>query len=108
MYLYPEPSILKPSHTLQTPNLNSPLPIPRTAAICSVQRVTSPKATLPRVAGRAVRLTVEANKRIAKKATVVLTMSDPKLGQAGDIVEVALGYWRNHLEPMGKAKKVGG
>lgn len=73
-----------------------------------MQRVTSTKAVLPRVAGRSARLNVQANKRIAKKAQVVLVEADPNLGAVGDIVEVSLGFFRNHLEPMGKAKKVGG
>ena len=42
---------------------------------------------------------------MAKKANVVLTQSVPDVGAAGDLVEVSLGYFRNHLEPMGKAKK---
>ena len=48
---------------------------------------------------------MQANKRVAKKANVVLTQSVDKLGNAGDLVEVSLGFFRNHLEPMGKAKK---
>ena len=62
-------------------------------------------AVLPRVGGRSARLNVQANKRVAKKANVVLTQSVDKLGNAGDLVEVSLGFFRNHLEPMGKAKK---
>lgn len=71
------------------------------------QRVTSSKAVLPRVAGRSARLNVQANKKVAKKATVVLMEADPNLGAVGDVVEVSLGFFRNNLEPMGKAKKVG-
>ena len=60
---------------------------------------------LPRTAGRSARLNVQANKRVQKKAQVVLVESDPNLGQAGDLIEVSSGFFRNHLEPMGKAKK---
>lgn len=70
------------------------------------QRVASTKAVLPRVAGRSARLNVQANKKVAKKTNVVLTVADPNLGNVGDLVEVSTGFFRNHLEPMGKAKKV--
>ena len=68
------------------------------------QKATARAAAAPRVGGRAS-LRVEANKKVAKKASVVLTQSVDKLGAAGDLVEVSVGFFRNHLEPMGKAKK---
>lgn len=36
---------------------------------------------------------------------MVLVKDEPNLGKAGDLVEVSLGFFRNHLEPMGKAKQ---
>ena len=36
---------------------------------------------------------------------MVLTQPVDKLGAQGDLVEVSVGFFRNHLEPMGKAKK---
>jgi large subunit ribosomal protein L9 len=61
-------------------------------------------AAVPRAGGR-VSLVVQANKKVAKKANVVLVKDEPNLGKAGDLVEVSLGFFRNHLEPMGKAKQ---
>ena len=46
-----------------------------------------------------------ANKRIQKKASCVLLEASPELGAVGDLVEVSLGYFRNNLEPLGKARK---
>ncbi|MEN9207772.1 MAG: 50S ribosomal protein L9 [Gloeomargarita sp. GMQP_bins_120] len=40
---------------------------------------------------------------MAKRVQVVLTTAVPKLGVAGDVVEVAPGYARNYLIPQGKA-----
>jgi large subunit ribosomal protein L9 len=77
---------------------------PTTHASAHQQKAVAKAATVPRVGGRAS-LVVQANKKVAKKASVVLTQSDPNLGAAGDLVEVSLGFFRNHLEPMGKAKK---
>ncbi|MBR8830114.1 MAG: 50S ribosomal protein L9 [Chroococcopsis gigantea SAG 12.99] len=39
---------------------------------------------------------------MAKKLQVVLTQSVAKLGQDGDVVDVAPGYARNYLIPQGK------
>ena len=55
--------------------------------------------------GRAARLNVQANKKVAKKSTVVLVKDQPNLGSAGDVVTVSMGYFRNNLEPFGLAKK---
>ncbi|PPE03207.1 50S ribosomal protein L9 [Holospora curviuscula] len=41
--------------------------------------------------------------RKAKKTSVVLCTHIRKLGNVGDIVQVAPGYHRNYLEPQGKA-----
>eukprot|EP00803_Ostreobium_quekettii_P000683 evm.model.scf_314EXC.8 EVM.evm.TU.scf_314EXC.8 scf_314EXC:36925-39577(+) len=49
-------------------------------------------------------LRVEANKKVKKKEQVVLLEPIPNLGQKGEVVTVAAGYWRNYLGPMGKAK----
>ena len=84
---------------LESRALTSPSPTP------PEQKASAKAAVLPRVGGRSARLNVHANKRVAKKANVVLTQSVDKLGNAGDLVEVSLGFFRNHLEPMGKAKK---
>ena len=40
---------------------------------------------------------------MAKRVQVVLTEDIRKLGQNGDLVEVAPGYARNYLLPQGKA-----
>ncbi|MCS6781611.1 MAG: 50S ribosomal protein L9 [Gloeomargarita sp. SKYBB_i_bin120] len=40
---------------------------------------------------------------MAKRVQVVLTTAIPKLGAAGDVVDVAPGYARNYLIPQGKA-----
>ncbi|WP_448381487.1 50S ribosomal protein L9 [Gloeomargarita sp.] len=40
---------------------------------------------------------------MAKRVQVVLTTPVAKLGQAGELVEVAPGYARNYLIPQGKA-----
>ncbi|MCS7030867.1 MAG: 50S ribosomal protein L9 [Gloeomargarita sp. SKYG116] len=40
---------------------------------------------------------------MAKRVQVVLTTAVPKLGAAGEVVEVAPGYARNYLIPQGKA-----
>ncbi len=40
---------------------------------------------------------------MAKRVQVVLTAPVAKLGQAGELVEVAPGYARNYLIPQGKA-----
>lgn len=58
--------------------------------------------------GRAARLNVQANKKVAKKSTVVLVKDQPNLGSAGDVVTVSMGYFRNNLEPFGLAKKATG
>ena len=79
-------------------------PSPHHAHVLPQQKAVAKAAAVPRVGGRAS-LVVQANKRVAKKASVVLTQADPNLGAAGDLVEVSLGFFRNHLEPMGKAKK---
>ena len=68
------------------------------------QKATARAVAAPRVGGR-VALVVQANKRVRKTANVVLTKADPQLGAAGDLVEVSVGFFRNHLEPMGKAKR---
>ena len=47
--------------------------------------------------GRAARLNVQANKKVAKKSTVVLVKDQPNLGSAGDVVTVSMGYFRNNL-----------
>ena len=84
--------------------LTSRLFTPHRARALPRQKAVAKAAAVPRVGGRAS-LVVQANKKVAKKASVVLTQSDPNLGAAGDLVEVSLGFFRNHLEPMGKAKK---
>ena len=98
---------LQPRDDFDPPLTLSPRPFkPRSILSSLSQKATALKAVAaPRVAGRSARLNVQANKRVAKKANVVLTQSVPDVGAAGDLVEVSLGYFRNHLEPMGKAKK---
>jgi large subunit ribosomal protein L9 len=98
---------LQPRDDFDPPLTLSPRPFkPRSLLSSLSQKATALKAVAaPRVAGRSARLNVQANKRVAKKANVVLTQSVPDVGAAGDLVEVSLGYFRNHLEPMGKAKK---
>ena len=42
---------------------------------------------------------------MAKRVQLVLNQDVPKLGRLGDLVEVAPGYARNYLMPLGKAFK---
>ena len=42
-------------------------------------------------------------KKVTKKTSVVLCAHILKLGNVGNIVQVAPGYHRNYLEPQGKA-----
>ena len=51
---------------------------------------------------------MQANKKVAKKTSVVLIKDVPNCGSAGDVVNVSLGYFRNNLEPFGIAKKATG
>jgi large subunit ribosomal protein L9 len=50
-------------------------------------------------------LVVEANKKVAKKTSVVLLDSIEHVGEAGEMVSVSSGFFRNFLEPQGKAQK---
>ena len=50
-------------------------------------------------------LVVEANKKTAKKTTVVMLESIEHVGEAGEMVSVSAGFFRNFLEPQGKAQK---
>ena len=50
-------------------------------------------------------LVVEANKKVAKKTSVVLLDSIENVGEAGEMVSVSSGFFRNFLEPQGKAQK---
>ena len=93
------PLVTSIARRARVPRADSPHPTP------PEQKASAKAAVLPRVGGRSARLNVQANKRVSKKANVVLTESVDKLGNAGDLVEVSLGFFRNHLEPMGKAKK---
>ena len=43
---------------------------------------------------------------MAKRVQVVLTESVSSLGRDGDVVDVAPGYARNYLFPLGKAVNV--
>lgn len=43
---------------------------------------------------------VEAMKKSRKKKQVVLTQTIPKLGEKGELLSVAMGYWRNYLGPQ--------
>ena len=51
---------------------------------------------------------MQANKKVAKKTSVVLIKDVPNYGSAGDVVNVSMGYFRNNLEPFGIAKKATG
>lgn len=44
-------------------------------------------------------LTVQANKRIPNKSTVILDRPVDNLGKAGEVVEVSTGYFQNFLKP---------
>jgi large subunit ribosomal protein L9 len=48
---------------------------------------------------------VEANKRIQKKTSVVMLDTIESVGNAGEMVSVSSGYFRNFLEPQGKAQR---
>jgi|TARA_B100001250_G_scaffold377733_1_gene367052 large subunit ribosomal protein L9 len=50
-------------------------------------------------------LVVEANKKTAKKTSVVMLESIEHVGEAGEMVSVSAGFFRNFLEPQGKAQK---
>jgi large subunit ribosomal protein L9 len=50
-------------------------------------------------------LVVEANKKTAKKTSVVMLESIEHVGEAGEMVYVSAGFFRNFLEPQGKAQK---
>lgn len=50
-------------------------------------------------------LVVEANKKTAKKTSVVMLDSIEHVGEAGEMVSVSAGFFRNFLEPQGKAQK---
>ncbi|KAG2500924.1 hypothetical protein HYH03_000751 [Edaphochlamys debaryana] len=49
-------------------------------------------------------LLVEANKKVAKKAKIILVNDIPNVGREGEIKSVPVGYWRNFLLPNGMAK----
>lgn len=56
-------------------------------------------------ASRARSVAVTANKRVAKRRTVILTEDSPALGaKQGEQRAVAVGYWRNCLQPRRLAK----
>lgn len=56
-------------------------------------------------ASRRATVSVVANKRVAKRRQVILTEDAPQLGaKTGEQRAVALGYWRNHLQPRRLAK----
>jgi large subunit ribosomal protein L9 len=68
------------------------------------QRPSAAAATRPAAASRRA-LVVSANKRVAKRRQVILTEDSPNLGaKAGEQRAVALGYWRNCLQPRRLAK----
>ena len=50
-------------------------------------------------------LVVEANKKTVKKTSVVMLESIEHVGEAGEMVSVSAGFFRNFLEPQGKAQK---
>ena len=50
-------------------------------------------------------LVVEANKKTAKKTSVVMLESIEHVGEAGEMVSVSAGFFRNFLAPQGKAQK---
>ena len=50
-------------------------------------------------------LVVEANKKTAKKTSVVMLESIEHVGEAGGMVSGSAGFFRNFLEPQGKAQK---
>eukprot|EP00210_Caulerpa_lentillifera_P006827 g6526.t1 len=49
-------------------------------------------------------LVIEAFKKITKKKQIILLENVQNLGQKGDLVTVAMGYWRNYLQPFRKAE----
>ena len=49
-------------------------------------------------------LRVVAQRAVKKTKQVVLTQQIPGMGNKGDLIKVANGYFRNFLEPQGKAE----
>ena len=54
---------------------------------------------------RGLPFVVEANRKVSKKTDVVLLESVENVGEEGQFVSVASGFFRNFLEPAGKAQK---
>lgn len=52
---------------------------------------------------RTTTVLVEANKRVQKKAKIILTSDVEGVGSAGEIRSVPVGYWRNFLLPNNRA-----
>jgi large subunit ribosomal protein L9 len=49
-------------------------------------------------------LRILAQRAVKKTTQVVLTKQIPSLGNKGDVMKVSTGYFRNFLEPQGKAE----
>ncbi|KIZ05982.1 50S ribosomal protein L9 [Monoraphidium neglectum] len=58
----------------------------------------------PFKASRASTVRVEANKRVQKKAKVILTKDLENVGKEGELLTVPIGYLRNYLLPNGIAR----
>lgn len=56
------------------------------------------KPTTPRASFHIV-----AQRKVNRKQQVVLTNDVPGVGKAGELKSVAVGYWRNYLQPQGLA-----